>query len=470
MAQDRAQRGPVARHVPAVEGGRLLAEELDRARPSASSSMPWRSRSRWARSARASSSPISTFTSTCGHSRSLASSRRSRRRRVERCRPCRSRRSSEGEFGHAGFGPLLLKFTEQKQTGVLCVTREAEENRSICSRGRSCLRRPIAPTTPSRPSCFAAESSVFATRRRSSAAAEQKRAGTILREMGILSQEELVRFVREQLQEIVVGIFGWREENGDSSAGSYRPSRSITLDVPNTDLVFKGVRAVPDFTAIREGCGPLGAILQPVDDVLSDSQPRTWGQTSRKSSPHSRAAERSVGSVNRPRYRTTERGRSSGRFRCSCGAPRRRQRDADCVRPRRRTAIAVETRPESPPELTVEGQDGVAEAALETRVATPRLSPRRMPVTAGVQVPGPRSRRPGPEVLRASKSRTHRPTACDGKATPSPRTALSRARTSFKLQERSACREAETTWSRQPRPSDDPFRNVHSACLRRRAV
>src|SRR5262249_15456814 len=89
-----------------------------------------------------------------------------------------------------------------------------------------------------------------------------RRAGTILREMGILTQDELVRFVKEQLREIVLSVFAWERGEWRFLSGDLPSVEDVQLDRPIEEMMLQGLRGVRDWSRIREGCGGLDVVLR----------------------------------------------------------------------------------------------------------------------------------------------------------------------------------------------------------------
>lgn len=87
-----------------------------------------------------------------------------------------------------------------------------------------------------------------------------QRQGTILLQMGCIPPLELEAAVRQQVRDIVLGLFQW-------TSGQYRfvpqnlPAGIMKLDLSITELIIKGIGQMNNWPAIRQG-------LQPFSDVL----------------------------------------------------------------------------------------------------------------------------------------------------------------------------------------------------------
>ena len=85
------------------------------------------------------------------------------------------------------------------------------------------------------------------------------RQGTILLQMGVIPPLELERSVRQQVCDIVYGLFNW-------TSGDYRftpldlPSEMITLDLSITELIIKGIGQLQNWPLIEKNLNPFSDI------------------------------------------------------------------------------------------------------------------------------------------------------------------------------------------------------------------
>ena len=171
-----------------------------------------------------------------------------------------------GDLAETPVGRLLLELCRDEETGVLYLARDSEEKAIHIRQGF------VAFATSNRAednlTSFLLRRGVISLRDRDEVERRllsNKRAGTILREMGILSDDELVRFVSEQLREIVLSVFEWERGEWRFVSGDLPTLEGITLDRPVEELVLQGVRRVRDWGRICEGCGGLDTVLRPVE-------------------------------------------------------------------------------------------------------------------------------------------------------------------------------------------------------------
>jgi hypothetical protein len=170
-----------------------------------------------------------------------------------------------GELIDTPVAELLLGFCRKGETGVLYLTRDGEEKSLHVRNGM------VVFATSNRPdeglTTFLLRRGVIGLRDKDEIERRllsHRRAGTILREMGILAQDELVRFLREQLREIVLSVFGWERGEWRFLPGEPPSVEDIELDRPIEEIVLQGLRSVRDWSRVREGCGEVGTVIRRV--------------------------------------------------------------------------------------------------------------------------------------------------------------------------------------------------------------
>ncbi len=89
-----------------------------------------------------------------------------------------------------------------------------------------------------------------------------KRVGTILRELGVIDDEDLQAMVREQLAEIVHDTIAWGGGEYRFVPGELPTIEEITLVAGLESIVATALRRVTSWTRVREGCGGLNTPLQ----------------------------------------------------------------------------------------------------------------------------------------------------------------------------------------------------------------
>lgn len=174
-----------------------------------------------------------------------------------------SKGETHGQLLETPISTLLLGFCRRGETGVLYLTHDGDEKSIHIKNGvvvfATSNRADEALTT------FLLRRGVIGLRDKDEIERRllsNRRPGKILREMGILMQDELVRFVREQLREIVLSVFAWERGEWRFLAGELPSVEEIVLDRPIEELVLQGIRSVRDWSRIRAGCGDLTTVLR----------------------------------------------------------------------------------------------------------------------------------------------------------------------------------------------------------------
>lgn len=101
-----------------------------------------------------------------------------------------------------------------------------------------------------------------------------KRQGTILNEMNLLDSAELVKSVREQIEEIVWSVFAWDAGSVGFTPGRDRHTEFVRVDLPIPQAVLNGVRHMPDAKMLIARLGGKTTVIQrteaPVEELTLD--------------------------------------------------------------------------------------------------------------------------------------------------------------------------------------------------------
>ncbi len=98
-----------------------------------------------------------------------------------------------------------------------------------------------------------------------------KRHGTILVEMGFLTEEELGPAVRDQVQQILWSLFDWERGSVTFRVGEFRADEVFKLKIPTPRAILSGCRRISDGRRVTARLGGRNTILKrlPVADHLS---------------------------------------------------------------------------------------------------------------------------------------------------------------------------------------------------------
>lgn len=168
-----------------------------------------------------------------------------------------------GRLEEESFPEVLTRICRSGEPGVLYVSSEARERTFHIKNGRCVFATSNHPDDSL--IAYLLRRGVISLRDREETTKRllsNKRVGTILRELGVIDDEDLQALVRQQLKEIVYDTFAW--EDGDFSfvPGELPSMEEITLEPTPEALVAGGLRRVATWSRIRKGCGdpdrPLG--------------------------------------------------------------------------------------------------------------------------------------------------------------------------------------------------------------------
>lgn len=99
-----------------------------------------------------------------------------------------------------------------------------------------------------------------------------RRLGQTLIEQGAMEPPAVVRAVTDQIREIVLSIFPWRDGGWRLSGARLPEDESITLDISTEDLILAGVRRVEDWRRVRRAVGGPRAIYRVRPGVTSSRE------------------------------------------------------------------------------------------------------------------------------------------------------------------------------------------------------
>ena len=94
-----------------------------------------------------------------------------------------------------------------------------------------------------------------------------KRLGSILCDMNVLSPEDLVDGVRNQVRDIIVSVFKAITGDYQLALREIDTHEMILLNVSTEDIIFDGVKSIDKWHRIHEGLGPLNGRLIPSEEA-----------------------------------------------------------------------------------------------------------------------------------------------------------------------------------------------------------
>ena len=93
-----------------------------------------------------------------------------------------------------------------------------------------------------------------------------KRLGTVLFEMGYLSKEEVMEYLKYQIEEIIYSLFGWDSGGFVFLEGELPPADQITTQINTMKMVMEGTRRVDEWNQIQKLLPEDDAVLKVVAD------------------------------------------------------------------------------------------------------------------------------------------------------------------------------------------------------------
>jgi hypothetical protein len=91
----------------------------------------------------------------------------------------------------------------------------------------------------------------------------EKRHGTILMDMGVLTTQNLFEIVTAQVKSIVYSMFDWVEGSVTFEVGQYKTDELIQLAIPARQVILEGVKSVHDARRLVAFLGPSWTVFDP---------------------------------------------------------------------------------------------------------------------------------------------------------------------------------------------------------------
>lgn len=98
-----------------------------------------------------------------------------------------------------------------------------------------------------------------------------KKLGAVLLEMTKLTKEELLAFLRMQVEDIVYNLFGWNSGEFIFYDGRLPPAEQITAELNTMNVIMEGSRRIDEWIKIREVLPPEDVILEMARDLKTKS-------------------------------------------------------------------------------------------------------------------------------------------------------------------------------------------------------
>ncbi len=160
-----------------------------------------------------------------------------------------------GSLGTVPLSDLLQLISTSGKTGMLSVTREGQTREIFFVKGNIMH----ASSSGSEEELLG---NIILNRKRihksdleralSLQKVTRKKLGTILSEMGLISRDELVEFLRFQIEEIVYRLFGWHSGEFTFYEGKMPAADRNTVQLSTMNVIMEGTRRIDEWIHIQE--------------------------------------------------------------------------------------------------------------------------------------------------------------------------------------------------------------------------
>lgn len=168
-------------------------------------------------------------------------------------------KTSTGRLGPLTFPSLVHDICEERNTGVLTV-RDGETAKALYIDGGHVVFA-ASDDKDDRLGALLVRRGMIRLKDLEDAARESqqtgRRLGGVLVERQHIRPQDLVWGVREQVKEIMTGLFLWTRGTYEMKVGPLPSSEVITLKMSTGDVVLEGVRRIESWTRIQLAVGTL---------------------------------------------------------------------------------------------------------------------------------------------------------------------------------------------------------------------
>ena len=187
--------------------------------------------------------------------------------------PVHARIAPEGRLEGITVPELLWRLAHEQHTGALVLERQGVTKTLALRDGRVVFATSSDPEDQLGPFLLRrGEVRLGALLEADERVDGGRRLGEMLVELGFLAPSALPRAVQEQVREIALSVFAWREGNWRLTRAALPLHETITLDLAVEDLILAGTRRVRDWNWVRRVVGGSRAVYRATpasrDDVL----------------------------------------------------------------------------------------------------------------------------------------------------------------------------------------------------------
>jgi hypothetical protein len=187
--------------------------------------------------------------------------------------PVHARIAPEGRLEGITVPELLWRLAQEQHTGALVLERQGVTKTLVLRDGRVVFATSSDPEDQLGPFLLRrGEVRLGALLEADARVDGGRRLGETLVELGFLAPPALPRAVQEQVREIALSVFAWRDGGWRLSRAALPVHETITLDLAVEDLILAGTRRVRDWNWVRRVVGGSRAVYRATpasrDDVL----------------------------------------------------------------------------------------------------------------------------------------------------------------------------------------------------------
>jgi hypothetical protein len=171
---------------------------------------------------------------------------------------------SQGKLGLLTLPSLIHDVCDEQHTGILTVRDDDHEKTVFIESGRIVFAQ--SNDLDDRLGTLFLKKGMVGLSDIESAATEAmatgQRMGGVLVQMQAIRPQDLVSGVREQVMEIVTGLFTWTKGSYETNFGPLPGKEVITLKMSTGDMVLEGVRRINSWSRIKLAVGDLETMYQ----------------------------------------------------------------------------------------------------------------------------------------------------------------------------------------------------------------
>lgn len=101
---------------------------------------------------------------------------------------------------------------------------------------------------------------------------EGRKIGALLVEKQLFTREEIFECLKMQIEEIVFGLFGWKESDFEFIEGQAPPEGSIQTELNPMNLIMEGTRRIDEWEELKKVLPPDDAVMELVRDPSIKSE------------------------------------------------------------------------------------------------------------------------------------------------------------------------------------------------------